>query len=111
MKALIITAFIIGITVVSNAQSTPAATVATNIAQKMKDTLGLSDTQKDQLYQINLQLHEAKMARRQQYAGTDSVRIHVQRVENTRDSLYRAVLNEEKYQLYLQKKRNLVSNQ
>lgn len=88
----------------------PAQTVADRIAQKMKDSLGLNDTLKQQLYQINMQLHDAKMVRRQQYAGTDSVRIYVQRVENTRDSLYRRVLNEEKYLLYIEKKKALVNN-
>jgi hypothetical protein len=110
MKIILTVLLLIGVMIVKG-QSTPATTVANHIAQKMKDTLGLSDSQKEQLYQINMQLHEAKMAKRQQYAGSDSLRLRLQWVENTRDSLYRTVLNEEKYQLYIEKKKTLVSNQ
>lgn len=95
----------------ANAQSTPADIIADKIAQKMKDSLSLSASQKLEIYQINLQLHEHKLSKRAQYAGTDSAGVHVQRVENTRDLLYRPVLGENKYQLYLQKKRNLLSIQ
>ncbi|HYF33138.1 MAG TPA: hypothetical protein VD993_18565 [Chitinophagaceae bacterium] len=102
--------FLFVIAVTAKAQSSPATLVADKIAQKMKDSLNLNDVQKLLIYQINLQLHEAKMLKRQLYAGTDSLGIHVQRVENTRDSLYRTVLNEEKYLLYKEKKRVLVSN-
>ena len=77
----------------------------------MKDTLGLSEDQRTQLYQINLQLHQAKVDKRQLYTGTDSLQIHIQRVEGTRDSLYRQVLTLEQHVLYLQKKNNLINNQ
>lgn len=93
----------------TNAQ-TPAEMVATRIAQKMKDTLGLADSLRIQIYQINLQLDQQKTAMRTQYRGSDSLRIKVQRVENTRDALYQVVLPAEKYVLYRQKKRNLVNN-
>lgn len=110
MKIILTVMLMVGV-MVAKGQSTPATAVANHIAQKLKDTLGLSDTQKEQLYQINMQLHEAKMAKRQQYAGSDSLRLRLQWVENTRDSLYRTILNEEKYQLYIEKKKTLVSNQ
>ena len=76
----------------------------------MKDSLGLTEDQGTQLYQVNLQLHEAKMSKRQLYAG-DSLQIHIQRIEGTRDSLYRQVLTTEQHALYLQKKNNLINNQ
>lgn len=94
----------------ARAQSDPAAILANKIAVKMKDSLLLTDGQKQQVYQLNLQLHQSKATVRQQYAGTDSLRLRVQWVENTRDSLYRGVLDSEQYQLYLQKKRNLINN-
>jgi hypothetical protein len=94
----------------SNAQTSPANEVAEKIAQKMKDTLALTDAQKGQIFDVNIQLHNQKMLARQHQLVADSLRRQVQRIENTRDSLYNLVLPQEKYLLYLQKKRNLVSN-
>ena len=91
----------------AGAQS-PAADLSNRIAQRMKDTLQLSDSQKNVVYAINMQLHTQKMSVRQQYTG-DSVRYHIQRIENTRDSLYGAALPPDRYLLYLEKKKNLVS--
>jgi hypothetical protein len=92
------------------AQSTPAEQLAEKLAQKMKDSLSLSSSQKQQLYSINMQLHSNKLLVRQQYAGSDSLIINLQKVENTRDSLYKPVLTQQQYDLYRQKKRSLVSN-
>lgn len=93
-------------------QQTVAEELAARLAQKMKDTLSLSATQQSELYLLNLQLHTQKMNVRQQYAASpDSVGLLIQCVENTRDSLYRNVLlNEEKYQLYRVKKKELINN-
>ncbi|MET0395004.1 MAG: hypothetical protein ABW019_17800 [Chitinophagaceae bacterium] len=92
-----------------DAQQQPAAVLAEHIARKMKDTLQLSDAQKSSLYEINMQLHDRKKSARQQYAGSDSLRHHLQRIENSRDSLYRTILSQANYQLYLEKKKNLIS--
>ena len=94
----------------AQSDSSPASQIAERIAQKMKDSLELSNQQKTQLYSINMQIHEWKGNVRQQYSGTDSVGYYIQRMENRRDSLYRNVLNEEKYVIYKQKKRTLISN-
>ncbi len=91
------------------AQSAGAAQLANHIAQKMKDTLSLTQEQKSQIYSINLQIHSLKMEVRQQYNNPDTIRVRTQRVESSRDSLYRPVLNQPQYQLYLQKKRYLIS--
>lgn len=92
------------------AQTTnPATQLANHIAQKMKDTLTLTAQQKNQIYTVNINLHNLKMTIRQQYTNPDSLRIKMQRIERGRDSLYHLILPEPKYQLYLQKKRNLVS--
>lgn len=109
MKLLIII-LLLGCFQFAAAQSDPATTVASKIAVRMKDSLSLTEQQKEQVYQLNLQLHQSKANVRQQYAGTDSLRLRVQWVENTRDSLYRQVLNTGQYELYLQKKRNLINN-
>lgn len=92
------------------AQTTPAEAVAQRIAQKMKDSLSLTESQRVQLYQLNLQLHERKQAARQQYGGSSVLASEVQKMENGRDSLYKAVLTEVQFQQYRQKKRNLISN-
>ncbi|MEO6718921.1 MAG: hypothetical protein ABIN67_01105 [Ferruginibacter sp.] len=57
----------------------------------------------------NLNLHAQKMAVWQEYAGTDSLGIHLQEVEDQRDLLYRAIIPQDKYDIYLQKKMNLVT--
>lgn len=90
---------------------TPAEQVANKIAVKMKDTLSLSATQQQQVFAINMQLHNQKNAIRNQYPGNDSlIKVSVQRIENKRDSLYRSIIGETNYIIYRQKKRNLVNN-
>lgn len=89
---------------------TPAEKVANTIAKKMADSLSLTDGQRQGIYNLNMQLHSQKMEVRNHYAAYDSLRIYMQRIENTRDSLYHTVLNETQYQLYLQKKTNIVNN-
>ena len=84
--------------------------VSTKIADKMKDSLMLTASQRQQIYSVNVQLHEQKMVIRSQYIGVDSLRIMIQRVENQRDSLYQQILPTEKYLLYKEKKKNLVNN-
>ena len=93
-----------------NAQQTPAETTAAKIAGRMQDSLSLSEGQKQQLYHINMQLALQKKAMWQQHAGSDSlIRRHLQRIENTRDSLYSPIIGPEKLLLYQDKKRNLVT--
>lgn len=92
-----------------NAQQNPAIEIAGKIAQRMKDTLALTDIQKGQVYDINIRLHEQKTAMRNQYAGNAVLNAKIQAVENTRDSLYRVVLTENQFILYSQKKRALMS--
>jgi hypothetical protein len=94
---------------VSHAQTPVAVQLATHIAQKMKDTLGLTNQQQTQVYTVNINLHNLKMAIRQQNTNPDSLQIKIQRIEHGRDSLYHAILGDTKYTLYLQKKRNLVT--
>lgn len=96
--------------VAAKSQSSPAELLADRIATRMKDTLDLSIEQKNLLYTINMNLHERKLLVRQQFASSDSLTNKLQKVEASRDSLYRRVLPEEKYLLYRDKKRVLISN-
>jgi hypothetical protein len=88
-----------------------AEQVANSIANRLKDSLGLTESQRLTIYQINIQLSSQKKTFRQQYSGNDSlITIYMQRVENKRDSLYRPVLGEVNYSVYKQKKRNLITS-
>lgn len=111
MKHSLICVLFLSATVGTSAQATQAdQDIAARIAQRIKDTLGLANGQKDQLYTVNLQLAVRK---RQIWAQTtilDTVRVRVQRVENTRDSLYQPILSAAEFEAYRQKKRNLVHN-
>lgn len=84
--------------------------IAIKMARRMKDSLGLSTTEQQQLYIINLQLYNKKNELWSKYSNEDSLFIHTQKIEDTRDSLYKAVLINDKYLLYKQKKRLLISN-
>jgi len=92
------------------AENNHAVQLAHLIAKKMKDTLGLSAQQRQQVYQVNKNLSDQKQALRQQNLPADSLRVEIQRVEKTRDSLYLPILGNEKYQSYLERKRNLINN-
>ena len=94
---------------VAQAQQTPATQLANRIATKMKDTLNLNDNKRSKIYDVNMRLHNQKLAARQQYNNPDTLRVHLQMIENKRDSLYHIILPEDKYLLYKQKKRNLVT--
>ena len=93
----------------SNAQPSVTEQVAQHLAIKLKDSLDLSVAQKDSLLTINLLLANQKSQWRSVYQHTDSLQFYIQRVERTRDSLYRPVLGEEKYFLYKEKKKTLLS--
>lgn len=109
MKKIIIAVFLLAPCFLK-AQNTPATQLAAHIAKKMKDTLNLTTAQHNQVYAVNMTLHNLKTAARQQHTIPDSVRHHIQKIENRRDTLYHAILPTNKYLLYKQKKRNLVTN-
>ncbi len=109
MKNISIVTILVISTLFVHAQENPAKEIAGKIAQRMKDTLALSDTQKGQVYDINIRLYEQKTAMRNQYAGNTVLNAKIQAVENTRDSLYRVVLTGDQFILYSQKKRTLMS--
>lgn len=107
---------ILGLVLVSVLFSVGAEAQVTNaqfaqkIAQRMKDSLQLTQQQQTTVYTINLELAEKKQQVRQQTTQQDTLRMNIQKVENMRDSLYKAVLTNEQYLLYRQKKRNLINN-
>lgn len=89
-------------------QVSPAEKLAQKIATKMKDSLGLTDQQKNEVYTINMNLHDQKAVIWKKYINRDSIQVHLQRIENTRDFQYQQVLPDVKYSLYKQKKKEIV---
>jgi Spy/CpxP family protein refolding chaperone len=86
-----------------------AVSVANKIADHMRDSLHLSAAQRDQIFDINIQLFLEKQQARAASTNRDSVSRLIQRIENKRDSLYIQVLSKEQNYNYQLKKRNLVS--
>lgn len=87
-----------------------AETLAKKIADKMKDSLALTEQQRNAIFDLNMQIRNEKMQKRKKYANDPLLGNQLQKVENTRDSLYRAVLPEDKFILYKKKKTNIVNN-
>ena len=110
MKKFFISCFLSALGLVLHAQTSQADIIADKIAQKMSDSLSLSSAQKSQLFQINLDLQSRKRLVWQQYPDIDSIQVHLQKIENARDSLYRSVLTDDQFLIYSQKKKNLVNN-
>ena len=110
-KIIIIIAFVfVKNILLGQEQNTPAAKLAHHIADKMKDTLGLSNQQRARVFQVNMDLYKQKTKARAASQDRAIVGKDLQRIEGTRDSLYRPVLTVPQYNLYIQKKRFLVTN-
>ncbi len=92
----------------TNAQENNPEKLAEKMADAMKDSLNLNKKQRDDIYAINMQLHDEKVKARKQSTNRAVVGKELQRIENTRDHLYKQVLKENEYALYKQKKRNLI---
>jgi hypothetical protein len=109
MKYLLITMFFIVARFQGHAQS-PAEIVAGRILQKMTDTLSLNNDEVGKIDSLNKLIFDRKTLVRQQFTDRDSLRVYIQRVERSRDTLYQQVLPEPKYLLYKEKKATLISN-
>ncbi len=110
MKGIIILSAFSFLSALAIAQNDPANQLASKIAQKMKDSLNLTALQKIAIQNTNMDLYLLKKTVRLQHPGSDSLRIFLQRIENKRDTLYSAILSQQEYLLFKQKKRNLVNN-
>ncbi|HEU4471607.1 MAG TPA: hypothetical protein VFR58_11015 [Flavisolibacter sp.] len=92
-----------------DAQS-PAQELSEKIADRMKDSLSLSDGQRQAIVGINNELNMMKLSARRQYAGTDSLSIKIRKAEGARDSLYGRVLTSAQMMRYQEIKTKLVNN-
>ena len=106
VKVLFILFFLV-VGINANAQTHPE-TIAMVIANRMKDSLNLTELQGHHIYRINMQLHQKKTQMRHLHKGKDSLGKMIQRVENTRDSLYQKVLPEGVFLEYKSKKGTLI---
>jgi hypothetical protein len=61
-----------------------------------------------QIYSINIELGNQERELQSKYGNSDSIMVHMQSLEVKKDSYYRKVLPQDKYQLYKQKKLKLV---
>lgn len=92
------------------AQGNSPQQLANKIANKMKDTLGLSEPQRNHIYTINMQLHVKKKNSPGHFYHQDTTSVHSIKLEKLRDDLYKGVLTPSQYILYRQKKQQLVFN-
>jgi hypothetical protein len=113
MKKIIVFAILVSLAphLKSQEDNTPAAQVAHHIANKMADTLELTNQQRAKIFVINMDLHKQKTTARGRSQDRNEVGRDLQKIEGSRDSMYKAVLTEAQYLLYIQKKRNLVTAQ
>jgi hypothetical protein len=93
-----------------NSQADQGQRLARKQAQAMKDSLNLTGQQMNQLYDINLSLHNQKKQVLQSGMSRDSIGRRLQQIEGTRDSLYRAAIPVDKFEQYKNKKRRLIHN-
>ena len=110
MKRLIVLINIMLIVESIIAQTNTAELLSKKIAQRMKDSLQLSNSQQQHIYTINMQIHQLKAGVWAQYSNTDSITRGIQGIEGKRDSLYRAVLTEMQFSQYRLKKRYIVNS-
>lgn len=106
---LLITVFSVSLLQAQEQQNTPAAQLAHHIADKMKDTLALTNQQRAMLFKINMELYHKKMMARKKSTDRNIVGAEIQSIEKSRDTLYKEMLSAQQYQGYMQKKRNLVT--
>jgi hypothetical protein len=110
MKNILLTSLCVLLVSVVFGQNAPGEVVSTNIAVRLKDSLMLSDSQKIKIYEGNMLLNSRKQAVRQNFSSLDTIRRNIQKIEFSRDSLYQTILSVEQYQMYLDKKANLLRN-
>lgn len=94
----------------NNVYEANADLVSSTLARKMTDSLQLSTQQYNELVKINRQLHDKKHALILSGLHRDSVSLLIQKVENSRDSLYQLVITKQQFDWYKGKKKRLIKN-
>ena len=83
--------------------------LAQYISQKMKDSLGLTQKQADEVYKVNMKIYELKTKARKQITDRILLTKAIQKIENERDVMYLKILPASSLQLYRKRKSKLVS--
>lgn len=115
MKKYLLGALLLMSAILTKAQSTEqkqdqGERLAKKIAKQLKDSLNLTGSEMNQLFTINLSIHQQKKQLMSSGQNREVIGKGLQRIENTRDSLYKQVIPANKFELYRSKKRNLVNN-
>jgi hypothetical protein len=110
IKYLIIALILLSKNDVYSQQTITSDYISSRIADRMKDSLMLTMNQRNQIFSINVMLQNEKSSIRQLINSSDTIRIKIQLIENSRDSLYNTILSSQQYLLYREKKRNLIKN-
>lgn len=79
------------------------------LADRLRDSLSLNGKQYQELFKINLALEEQKKNARSMDDQIDVKRKRVQKIENTRDSLYATILNTKQFEAYKSRKSSLLN--
>jgi uncharacterized coiled-coil protein SlyX len=108
MKSFILSILLLFIVFASHSQNTKNA-ASKRIADSMSDSLKLSVGQEKKIYEVNLLLSDKKDSVRKLSLDVNQLQRRMQAIENTRDSLYRIVLNSGQYDKYLRLKGSLIS--
>lgn len=112
MRYIILFSIFLSVSWKINAQQLPLhQELAAKLALRMKDSLQLTPTVQQQLYETNIQLHYQKMSMWQQFKNSpDTLARMIQRVEDSRDSLYKRIIGEEKFGTYIIRKKTIINN-
>ncbi len=110
IRTLILIAVFLNLAIHSSAQESPGVQLANHIADKMRDTLGLSLPERNQVFAVNMFIHNKKMIIRKITSNQDSLRIKIQKEEWKRDSMYQRILPPKKYEVYLKKKATILTS-
>ncbi|OJW02645.1 MAG: hypothetical protein BGO52_00590 [Sphingobacteriales bacterium 44-61] len=111
MKYIFLSVILLTITGSAFTQQSPAEEIAAKIANRMKDSLQLTTTIREQVYNANLQLHDRKMSMWQQFRNSpDTLTRMIQHIENSRDSIYKQIIGEEKFSAYFLRKKAIINN-
>ena len=81
------------------------------VTDRMSDSLGLSQTQRTGILNINTGLEQQKSLLFKTDTSRANISRELQRIEKQRDVLYRSVLTEKQFQQYEKSKTNLINPQ
>ena len=88
-----------------------ALSLATRIANRLMDSLDLTENERDKILNANIELHKKKVKVRSDYSDAGELKYFIQQIENSRDSLYKLIIEpDEKFQAYLSRKRLLLQS-